>query len=136
MIEHLSVFVENKPGKLDAITKILAEKGINLLGISVASLGEFGIIKLLTSSPDTAVAVLREHHFTVQRRKVAVVIIADRPGSLHEVLTVLAAHDINIEDCYGFVLENRKEAAIVLEVEKYPEAIDVLEKNSIKLMKG
>jgi hypothetical protein len=134
MNEQLSIFVENKPGKLEAITRVLSEAKINLLGISVASLGEFGIIKVLADRPDEAYKILKDHHFTVQKRKVAVVIIDDKPGSLHNVLTILATNKINVEDCYGFVLENKKQAAIVLEIENSPNAIDVLKQNIIRLL--
>jgi hypothetical protein len=134
MTEHLSVFMENKPGKLDSITKVLADAKVNLLGISVSSLGEFGVIKLLVDRPDEAYKVLKEHHFTVRRRRVAVVIIDDEPGSLHKVLTLLATNKINVDDCYGFVIETSKEAAIVLEIEEYPEAVEVLRKHNLRIL--
>ncbi len=134
MTEHLSVFMENKPGKLDSVTSVLADANINMLGISVSSLGEFGVLKLLVDDPEKAYRVLKEHHFTVRRRKVAVAIIDDKPGSLHKVLTLLATNKINVDDCYGFVLESTKEAAIVLEIEDYPEAIDVLRKHDVRIL--
>jgi hypothetical protein len=134
MTEHLSVFMENKPGKLDSITKVLADAKVNLLGISVSSLGEFGVSKLLVDQPDEAYKALKEHHFTVCRRRVAVVIIDDEPGSLHKVLTLLATNKINVDDCYGFVIETSKEAAIVLEIEEYPEAVEVLRKHNLRIL--
>ena len=131
---QLSVFLENKPGKLEAITKILAEAGINIRGISMASEGEFGVLKMLVSDPGKAQQVLKAHHFTVSERNVVVAIIADRPGALHNLLLTLSAQKINIEDCYGIVLEEGGQAAIVLDTEQFPEAAKVLQDNQIWLL--
>jgi hypothetical protein len=131
---QLAVFLENKPGKLEAITKILAEAGINIRGISMASEGEFGVLKMLVSDPGKAHQVLKAHHFTVSERDVVVAIIADRPGALHDLLLTLASQNINIEDCYGIVLEEGGKAAIVLDTEQFPEAAKVLQDNQIWLL--
>ena len=131
---QLAVFLENKPGKLEAITKILAEAGINIRGISMASEGEFGVLKMLVSDPGKAHQVLKAHHFTVSERNVVVAIIADRPGALHNLLLPLSAQKINIEDCYGIVLEEGGQAAIVLDTEQFPEAAKVLQDNQIWLL--
>jgi hypothetical protein len=131
---QLAVFLENKPGKLEAITKLLAEAGINIRGISMASEGEFGVLKMLVSDPGKAHQVLKAHHFTVSERDVVVAIIADRPGALHDLLLTLASQNINIEDCYGIVLEEGGKAAIVLDTEQFPEAAKVLQDNQIWLL--
>ncbi|MCK5006376.1 MAG: ACT domain-containing protein [Spirochaetia bacterium] len=131
---QLSVFLENKPGKLETITKILAEAGINIRGISMASEGEFGVLKMLVNDPGKAHQVLKAHHFTVSERNVVVAIIADRPGALHNLLLTLSSQKINIEDCYGIVLEEGGQAAIVLDTEQFPEAEKVLQDNQIWLL--
>lgn len=131
---QLAVFLENKPGKLEAITKILAEANINIRGISMASEGEFGVLKLLVSDPKKARQELKSHRYTVSERTVEVAIIEDRPGGLHDLLETLSSHDINIEDCYGIVLEEGKKAAIVLDIERYPESEKVLRANHIRLL--
>ena len=131
---QLAVFLENKPGKLEAITKILAEAGINIRGISMASEGEFGVLKMLVNDPGKAHQVLKAHHFTVSERNVVVAIIADRPGALHDLLLTLSSQHINIEDCYGIVLEEGGQAAIVLDTEQFPEAAKVLKDNQIWLL--
>jgi len=131
---QLAVFLENRPGKLEAITKILAEAQVNIRGISMASEGEFGVLKILANDPEKALRVLKEHHYTVSRRTVVVALIEDRPGGLHELLAALSAHRINIEDCYGIVLEEGRRAAIVLDVERFPEAEAVLTASGVKLL--
>jgi hypothetical protein len=134
MAYHLSIFVENKPGKLEKITKVLSDNQINLRAISVASSGDFGVVKVLVNDPDKAYAALKAERITVSKRKIIIAVIDDRPGGLHNLLVTLSSNHINIEDCYGFVLEDKKTAAIVLEVEKYPEAEKILSKVNIKVL--
>ena len=134
MSVQLAVFMENRPGKLETITKDLAEAGINIRGISMASEGEFGVLKILADDPEKAFRVLRERHYTVSRRTVEIAVIDDRPGGLHELLSALSARSINIEDCYGIVLEEGKRAAIVLDVERFPEAEAVLRARGVRLL--
>lgn len=131
---QLAVFLENKPGKLEAITKILAEAGINIRGISMASEGEFGVLKVLVNDPAKGLQILKAKHFTVSERNVVVAIIDDRPGALHDLLLTLSAQNINIEDCYGIVLEEGGQAAIVLDIEAFPEAEKVLKKKQIRVL--
>lgn len=134
MAYHLSIFVENKPGKLEKITKVLSDNGINLRAVSVASAGEFGVVKVLVNDPDRAFALLKGQNLTVSKRRIIIAVIDDRPGSLHNLLVTLSSNRINIEDCYGFVLEDKKTAAIVVEVEKYPEAEKVLARNAVRTL--
>jgi hypothetical protein len=131
---QLSVFIENKPGKLEAITKVLAEAGINIRGFSLASEGEFGVLKVLVNNPGAAHEVLKSKQFTVSLRNVVVAIIDDRPGALHELLLSLSSRNINIEDCYGIVLEEGCQAAIVLDIEAFPEAEKILKGCGIRLL--
>jgi hypothetical protein len=134
MAYHLSIFVENKPGKLENITKILSEKNINIYGIYVASAGEFGVVKILTNNLEKAYQTLKQEGFTVSKRKVTIVLLPDKPGEMHKLLTILSSNNINLEDCYGFVLEAKAQAAIVLEAEKYPLIEDVLHSKGYKLL--
>lgn len=131
---QLSVFVENRPGKLEAIAKALAERKVNIRGISVASAGEYGVVKIIADDPNLAYELLRESGFTVSRRSIVIVLIEDLPGSLYKLLETLSGRRVNIEDCYGIVLEEGKKAAMVLEVEKYPEAERVLQQGGYKVL--
>jgi hypothetical protein len=134
MAYHLSIFVENKPGKLERITKVLADNAINLRAISVASGGQFGVVKVLVNDPDKAGELLSRQNITVSRRRILIALVEDHPGGLHNLMVTLSSNHINIEDCYGFVLEGGKRAAIVVEVEKYPEAEKVLAAQGIKAL--
>ena len=121
MAYHLSVFLENTPGKLEKITKILAENKINLRAMSLASSGDFGVMKLLVDDPEKAFTVLKQNKITATKRQIIAVVVENVPGSFSSLLTNLSSNDINIEDCYGFLLSDGKTAAIVLEIENYPD---------------
>jgi len=131
---QLAVFLENRPGKLEAVTKILAEAGINIRGITMASEGEFGVLKILVNDPVRAHEALKQHHFTVRERTVVVAMIDDSPGRLHELLETLSSNRINIEDCYGIALEEGRRAAIVMDIERFPEAEAVLKSRGITVL--
>ena len=134
MAHHLSIFVVNEPGKLEKITRVLTEKGLNIRAVSMASTGEFGVVRVLVNDPDAGLAALKDHKFTVTKRRILVAAIDDRPGAMHELLVTLSAHNVNVEDCYGFVIEEGKKAAIVFEVEKFPEAENALEGSTVRLI--
>jgi hypothetical protein len=131
---HLSVFVVNEPGKLEKITRVLSEAGLNIRAVSMASTGEFGVVRVLVSDPDKGLEALKAHKFTVTKRRILVARIDDVPGAMHGLLTTLSAARINVEDCYGFVIEEGKRAAIVFEVEKFPEAERAIAGTGIRLV--
>lgn len=135
MAHTLTVFMENKPGKLERITGILADAGVNLRGITVASGGEFGVVRILVTDSERALGVLREAKFTVSIQESIVAIVDDEPGGFHRLLGILTRNQINIEDCYGFVLENSKKAAIVIDVADRVQAEQVLQDNGIEFWK-
>jgi hypothetical protein len=134
MAWHLSVFVVNEPGKLEKITRVLSEAGLNIRAVSMASTGEFGVVRVLVNDPRRGLEALRDSRFTVAMRKILVAQIDDAPGAMHGLLVTLSAARVNVEDCYGFVIEEGKKAAIVFEVEKFPEAERALEGTGIHLL--
>ena len=126
MAYHISVFLENNPGKLEKITTILSDNNINLRAMSLASSGDFGVMKLLVDDPDKAFDVLKESKIAVTKRQIIGVVVDNVPGSFNKLLLTLASNKINIEDCYGFLLSNGTTAAIVLEIENYPDTAKLL----------
>ena len=114
MIEQLAVFSENKPGKLERITDALAEAGVNIRAMHVASLGEMGVVKMVVDRPEEAYEALRGHG-TVRKVPALAVRVPDRPGALHDVTAVLSAEAVNIENASGFPVSER-EAILILEV--------------------
>jgi hypothetical protein len=134
MAFHLSIFVQNKPGQLEKITKILADNQINLKAFSMASAGDFGVVKVIVNDLEKGYQLLKQENITVSKRKIIIAKVPDQPGGLYNLLALFSSNKINIEDCYGFVIENRREAAIVVEVEKYPLAEEILGSHGVTVL--
>jgi hypothetical protein len=134
-VEILSLFAENKPGRLERILQVLAEEGINILGFSIISVKDFGVIKLLVDDPDKAFERFREKGFTVAKIKALGVELEDRPGGLYEVVKKISGKQINIESGLVYVAETRKKAYFVFEVEDIDSAWQALQNEDLKFLK-
>lgn len=126
MAEQLSVFVDNRPGRLNAITGILRDHGINIRAMTIADHRDYGVAKLLVNDPYLAHRVLMEQGFAAALKPVLAIAIADRPGGLHELLEILAARQINVLDAYGFVIAPGEQAVWCMEVDDPFEATRLL----------
>jgi len=126
--------VENKPGKLEKITKVLDDNKINLRAMSLASAGDFGVVKLLVNDPDKAYDELKKQNFTVTKRKITAVEIDNVPGALHNIISKFSQSNINVEDCYGFLLGDGKTAAIILEIENRPDIEDIFKNFGLNVL--
>ncbi len=102
-LNQISVFVENKTGKLQLLTDTLAKNNINMRALSLAETSDFGIVRIIVNDLDAAAAVLREADFVLTVTKVLGVAIPDEPGGLNRVLNVLAESSINVEYMYAFL---------------------------------
>ncbi len=134
MAKQINVFLENRPGRLERLTRALMEAGINIRAITIADQDGFGVIKLLVDSPESACETLKREGFTANLREVIAVIMKDRPGGLHEICEILDEKGINIEDAYGFVVQSLGTALLVVEVEKTPEAEEVIRNAGISVL--
>ena len=106
-IDQLSVFVENKAGKLAEITAVLADEGIDIRAMSIADTKDFGILRLIVNDADKAVSALKREQYIVSVTKVIAVAISDTPGSLAAVLRILSDNAISIEYMYAFITRRR-----------------------------
>ena len=113
-IKQLSVFVENKPGRLAEVARILGEAGINIHALSVADTTNFGILRLIVSDNEKACEALKAADMTVKITEVVAVPLAHRPGGLHEVVSALHKLDISIEYMYAFVSRSEVSRALVI----------------------
>jgi len=134
MARQLSIFAENKPGRIEKITRLLSQEGINIRAITISSANGFGVIKILASEPQKAFELLRNHNFPVYLQEVIAVVMNDEPGGLHRVARALAENQINIEDAYGFVIKSGEKAVLVIQVENQPQAHNILERNGFQLL--
>ena len=125
---QLSVFAENKPGRLAKVTRILAGEKINIRAIAISTSGEFGVINILADDPKRGFKVLEKAGLTVSLKEVIAVLIEDKPGGLDKLVQLLYDENINVENAYGFVLESRKQAVFVVDVDQLDKTQEVLKK--------
>lgn len=131
---HISIFLENKPGQLEKIMKVLSDNQINLRAMSLASLEKFGIVKLLVDNPAKAFDAYKAQNITITKRKISTAVIDNVPGAFYNLLKKLSKNGINIEDCYGFLLKDGKTAAVVFEIENYPQAEEIIKNLDINIL--
>ena len=135
-VRQISVFMENRAGRLREITGILGKERVNIRALALADTSDFGILRLIVDKPDYTLEILRKEGFTIRENTVIACAVQDKPGGLNKILNVLADVNISVEYMYGFVEENSKEAVMVIRVEKKKKAIETLMENNVKLLKG
>ena len=135
-VEQLAVFLENKSGRLAAITKVLSDNGINIRALAVADTADFGILRIIVDQTDKAKQVLKDAGFTVAMTNVVAVEVADKPGGLSGVLAVLNQVEINVEYMYAFVEKSGQNAVIIFRFDDADTAIEVLKNADIKILSG
>jgi hypothetical protein len=134
--EQISIFIENKSGRLAEITRILGEAGINIRALSLADTSDFGILRLIVNDREKAKAVLKEKGFTVSKTEVVAVEVPDRPGGLSEILQVLDSQGINVEYMYAFVERCGENAVIIFRFDETEKAITSLKAKGFNILDG
>ena len=129
IIKQISIFVENKPGRLAEITRIIADKHINIRALSVADTTHFGILRIIVDNPEEVEKTLRDAGLTVSITSVITACIHNKPGGLAEVVGLLAANDIAIEYMYAFIEKNENEGYIVMRIEAEGAAVQLLKEH-------
>ncbi len=114
MYNEVSIFVENKPGKLSRVAELLGSAGIDILALDLADEGQYGVFRILTAEPERAKEVLAEANVAVALNRVAIVEIADQPGGLVKLAEAIEKSGVNVSDAYGCILERGKRAVFVV----------------------
>jgi hypothetical protein len=135
-VEQISIFLENKPGALESVTRLLKDANINIRTLSLADTSDFGILRLIVNDVNTTLKVLNENGLRVSRTTVVAVEVPDRPGGLHSILEVLAKNSINVEYLYAFVEKSGENAVIIFRLDSPDNAINVLLKNGFTVLPG
>lgn len=112
-LTQLSVFIENKPGHLQNVLKILSDEKINIITLTIAESSDFGILRLIVNDPVKASSKLKEHHITSSITEVIAIEIDDTPGSLYKAIDTFTRRNLNIEYMYAFT-EKRKGRAVMI----------------------
>ena len=133
-VEQISVFLENKSGRLAEVTELLADNGINLRALSLADTADFGILRLIVNDIDKAKSVLKSGGFTVGRTEVLAVEVPDRPGGMAGILAVLGENSINVEYMYAFVQKEGEHAVIIFRFDDLDAAISALQAKGVRIL--
>jgi len=135
-VEQISVFLENKAGRLAEVTRILADAGINIRALSLADTSDFGILRLIVNDNNKAKEALKKHGFTVGKTDVVAVEVEDRPGGLHKILDSLYKANVNVEYMYAFVQQSGSNAVIIFRFDNFEEAVKVLQANGVTVIEA
>ena len=126
-VKQISVFIENKTGKLAEVTRYIADNNINMKALSVADTHDFGILRIICEDHNSAVKVLRDGGYIVAETEVLAVEIPDTPGSLANILEVLVKADIAVEYTYAFLsVKNIGHAYMIFRVDNNENAKSAL----------
>ncbi len=135
-VEQISIFLENRAGRLTDVTRVLSEAGVNIRALSLADTSDFGILRLIVTDHEWAKETLKKNGFTVGRTSVVAVEVDDRPGGLHRILELLSNSQINVEYMYAFVQQSGKNAVLIFRFDRTDQAIEILQKSDIKIIPG
>lgn len=134
--DQISIFLENKSGRLAEVTDILARNNINIRALSLADTADFGIFRLIVNDPVRATGVLKEAGFTIGRNEVVAVVVPDLPGGLAGILGTLQGKGINVEYMYAFVQKNEGNAVLIFRFDDADKAIEVLRQSGVRVLDG
>ena len=134
-VEQISIFLENKPGGLAEVTKILKDAQINIRALSLADTTDFGILRLIVSDVEKAKESLKASGITVGRTVVVAVEVPDTPGGLNSILELLNQEGVNVEYMYAFVERSGENAVIIFRFDNPDRAIELLTKAGFTVLK-
>lgn len=124
MAKQLTIFLENRPGRMKSISDILLEKNLNIWAFTIQDRGEFGLMKMIVDKPAEAQIALADRGVACALKEVVAVTAADQPGNLDKLTSALLESNVNIKDAYGFVSPTDKQGICYLEVDN-PKGVDL-----------
>jgi len=135
-VEQISVFLENKSGRIAEVTGILAKAGVNIRALSLADTSDFGVLRLIVDDNQKAEESLKKQNITVGKTFVVAVEVEDKPGGLHKIMDILFKAGLNVEYMYAFVKPNTNHAVMIFRFEQLDNAVKVLKENGINVIDG
>jgi len=135
IIKQVSVFLENKSGRLNEVTKTLGDAGINISAFTIADTSDFGILRMIVSDPGKACEVLKLHSFSVQTTEVVLAKTPNKPGSLSKLLNILQQEEVFIEYMYAFSLKDQG-AVTVIRPTRVERCVEMLQKHKTELLRA
>ncbi len=134
LIKQISIFLENKSGRLAEVTRVLGANNIDISALSIADTTDFGILRLIVNKPEEAEKILKDNGFTVSCTSVIAISVPDKPGGLSAALDILDRKGIGIEYMYAFVGKTENEALVLLKVSDTDGAVKTLTENGINVV--
>lgn len=133
-ITQISVFLENRKGRLSDVCSLLGSNGVNIRALTIAETESFGVLRIVVDKSDFAIKLLRENQFVANFTDVVAIEVPDQPGGLASVLKVFADNDVNIEYMYGFVEKFSDKALLVMRFEDTDFAQQILAKHNVPVV--
>lgn len=131
---QISIFIENRSGRLAKITTALGAAGVNIRALSLADTSDFGILRLIVNQTEKAIHTLKDQGFTVMVSEVIAVAVPDVPGALGNLLSMMEHVGLNVEYMYAFVTKNQDRAVIILRFDDIDKAIETLTENDVTVL--
>jgi len=133
-IKQLSIFLENRKGRMKNALDVLEKGGVNIRALSIADTSDFGILRLIVPNPEETKKLLEDNNFIVKIGEVIAVRMADHPGGLGVILGILDDNNINLEYLYAFVEEKEEMAIVLLHPENIDAGIKALQNGGAKVI--
>ena len=134
VVKQISIFIENKEGRIKKAINTLALENINIRALSIADTTKYGILRLIVSDNEKAIEALEKDGFIVKENEVIILAVPDEPNGLNSTLAIFDEKDINLEYLYAFVSNKTDEAIVVMRLENMEKVIDALNENNIKIL--
>ena len=133
-VKQISIFVENKEGRIKKAIDTLAKENINIRALSIADTTKYGILRLIVSDNEKAIEALEKDGFIVKENEVIILAVPDKPNGLNSTLAVFDEKGINLEYLYAFVSSKTDEAIVVMRLEDMENAIAALNESDVKIL--
>ena len=134
VVQQISIFIENKEGRIKKAIDTLAKENINIRALSIADTTKYGILRLIVSDNEKAIAALEKDGFIVKENEVIILAVPDEPNGLNSTLAVFDENGINLEYLYAFVSSKTDEAIVVMRLENMEKAVDALNESNVKIL--
>ena len=136
MVEQISVFIDNRPGRLAELCNIIGRNGVDIRALQLVEAGEFGLVRMITDNNEKAMALLKNAGMSFRKGEVLGVLMEDKPGSLGLIASILSDASINIEYAYAFITKIEKKAILILKVNGLEKAIKVLKLKGVSILEN
>jgi len=134
-IIQISVFLENRKGRLHELCSLLGENNINIMALTIAETETFGVLRMVVDKPEDTLSLLKDSGFTARKTRVLAVEVGNEPGSLARIVKIFDENDANVEYMYAFAQTVNEKALLVFKIEDFEHAQQILLNNGVNLIR-